>query len=82
MSHDYYRLSDTNIPIIVTARYGPQRYNYTCYFAQCVDFSGGYVFVDPADGASMSLYSILTEYRHVNHDAIVYLQQHYPELLL
>ena len=82
MGHDYRRLSDTNIPITMLARYGPQRYNYTCYFAQCVDFSGGYVFVDPADGASMSLHSILTEYRHVNNDAIIYLQQHYPELLL
>ena len=81
MAHDYHRLSDTNIPITVVARYGPQQYSYTFYFAQCVDFSGGYVFVDPADGASMSLYSILTEYRHVNIDAIAYLQQHYPELL-
>ena len=82
MAHDYRPLSDTNIPITMTARYGPQQYHYTCYFAQCTDFSGGYVFVDPADGASMSLYSILTEYRHVNPDAIIYLQQHYPELLL
>ena len=82
MAHDYLRLSDTNIPITVTARYGPQQYHYTCYFAQCIDFSGGYVFVDPEDGASMSIYSILTEYRHVNLDAIAYLQRHYPELLL
>ena len=82
MAHDYLRLSDTNVPVTVTARYGPQQYHYTCYFAQCIDFSGGYVFVDPEDGASMSIYSILTEYRHVNLDAIAYLQRHYPELLL
>lgn len=82
MHQDHTQLSPCNIPVVMQAVYGPQRYDYTCYFAKCVDFSGGYVFVDPKDGASMSLYSIITEYRHVNNDAITYLQQHYPELLL
>ena len=82
MSHEYRPLSDTNIPITVTARYGTQQYHYTCYFAQCTDFSGGYIFVDPVDGAAMSIYSILTEQRPHNSAALDYLRRNYPDLLL
>ena len=82
MHSDHTQLSECNIPVVMHAVYGPQIYNYTCYFAKFPGFSGGYAFVDPVVRAVMSIYSILTEQRSHNSAAIDYLQQNYPELLL
>ena len=82
MHQDHIQLSPCNIPVVVQAVYGPQRYNYTCYFAKFPGFSGGYAFVAPDVQASISIYSILTEQRSYNSAALEYLQQNYPDLLL
>ena len=79
---DHTPLSDPTIPIHMQAAYGPQVYHYTCYFAHYPGFSGGYAFVDPVALAKISLYTILTEQRLNNPDAINYLRFYYPDLLL
>ena len=82
MDDDHTPLSDCDIPIFMHAVYGPQIYNYTCYFAEFPGFSGGYAFVDPVAQATMSICSILTEQRPHNSAALDYLQQNHPDLLL
>ena len=82
MHQDHVQLSSCSIPVVMQAAYGPQRYYYTCYFAEFPGFSGSYAFVDPAVQATMSIYSILTEQRPYNSAALEYLQQNYPDLLL
>ena len=82
MHQDHIQLSPRSIPVVTHAVYGPQIYNYTCYFAEFPGFSGGYAFVDPDVQATMSLYYILTEQRSYNSAALEYLQQNYPDLLL
>lgn len=82
MDDDHTPLSDCDIPIFMHAVYGPQIYNYTCYFAEFPGFSGGYAFVDPAAHATMSIYSILSEQLEHNPAAILYLRDHHPDLLL
>ena len=82
MHQDHIQLSPCSIPVVMQAVYGPQRYNYTCYFAKFPGFSGGYAFVDPDVQASISIYSILTEQRPYNSAALEYLLQNYPDLLL
>lgn len=82
MHQDHIQLSPCNIPVVMQAVYGPQRYYYTCYFAEFPGFSGGYAFIDPDVQAIMSLYYILTEQRSYNSAALEYLQQNYPDLLL
>ena len=82
MDRDHIQLSPCNIPIVMQAIYGPQAYNYTCYFAEFPGFSGGYAFVDPVAKATMSITSILTEQLPHNSAALEYLQQNHPDLLL
>ena len=82
MDRDHIQLSPCNIPIVMHAMYGPQVYNYTCFFALAPGFSGGYAFVDPEHSAAMSIDTILTEQRAHNSAALEYLQQNHPDLLL
>ena len=82
MHQDHIQLSPCNIPVVMQAVYGTQRYYYTCYFAEFPGVSVGYAFVDPDVQAIMSLYYILTEQRSYNSAALEYLQQNYPDLLL
>lgn len=82
MHQDHTQLSPCNIPVVVQAVYGTQRYYYTCYFAEFPGFSGGYAFVDPVAKATMSITSILTEQLPHNSAALEYLQQNHPDLLL
>ena len=82
MHQDHTQLSPCNIPVVMQAVYGTQRYYYTCYFAEFPGFSGGYAFVDPVALATMSIYSILTEQYNHNSAAIEYLRLNHPELLL
>ena len=82
MPDTYTALSPCCIPVVMHAKYGPQVYNYTCFFAQAPGFSGGYAFVDPEHSATMSLDIILTEQRVHNPAAVEYLLTYHPDLLL
>lgn len=82
MDRDHIRLSPCNIPVVMHAIYGPQIYNYVCYFAEFSGFSGGYAFVDPVAKATISITTILTEQLPHNPAALEYLRQNHPDLLL
>ena len=82
MPDTYTALSPCCIPVVMHAKYGPQVYNYTCFFALAPGFAGGYAFVDPEHNATMSLDVILTEQRVHNPEAISYLRDNYPEHLV
>ena len=79
---DHTPLSPCDIPVHMKAVYHNIFYDYTCYFALYPEFSGGYAFVDPEAGATMSLITILIEQRPFNAVALEYLSTHHPDLLL
>ena len=82
MPDTYTALSPCCIPVVMHAMYGPQVYNYTCFFALAPGFAGGYAFVDPEQHATISIESLLTEQRAHNPEAISYLRSNYPEYLV
>ena len=82
MPDTYTALSPCYIPVVMHAMYGPQVYNYTCFFALAPGFAGGYAFVDPEQHAAISIERLLTEQRAHNSEAISYLRYNYPEHLV